>query len=199
MLVAKGSTCISIVSSVVTRISQCAALTDTYDDAFTMFLVMEVFYDIVGLIIRVTLHHRQLLTDTIFSGNFWKSGTFKLNPQNPRNRLTVAHSIIVDYTCFIALYATRVSLLKNVDGTWWAIFVGVFVGCSILQMLCAYVTHVLVRKVEAVPLEELDVSILPCARFWTSQVFYVSLVLCYIMGSTTFMYEAWYSMELNMA
>eukprot|EP00759_Apiculatamorpha_spiralis_P027987 PhF_6_TR30582/c1_g3_i3/m.44966 len=153
---------------------------------------MEVFYDVVGVIIRVTLHHRQLIMDTIMSGTMWKNGKLNLQmtPQVPRNRLissqTVAYSMIIEYGTFITLFATRASLLpsSSKDGDVdVGILIGVFIICGVLQMLCCFVTHVLIRRVEAVPWEELDIDIMPLSKLWNFQYFLIAGVLCFVTGN----------------
>eukprot|EP00759_Apiculatamorpha_spiralis_P049458 PhF_6_TR44257/c1_g1_i1/m.68119 len=129
LFIVKSSSVITVMSSVLSRMSQCAYVTP--EKIATTFIQLEVFYDVVGVIIRVTLYHRQLIVETIMSGTLWKGGKVNLQlvPQAPRNRLmssqTVVYSIILDYASFIAVFSIRASLAPDMNvGT----LIGVFYG-----------------------------------------------------------------------
>eukprot|EP00759_Apiculatamorpha_spiralis_P020436 PhF_6_TR25795/c1_g2_i6/m.36394 len=202
--VAKLSLAITASSSVLSRISQCAFLSNTLDGTdFTMFLVMELFYDVVGVIIRVTLYHRQLILDTLMRGKIssrnWRDVLSQNNKQqSPRCRLVssvcVVQGEIAELTSFLALWATRVSLIptSELDSEFIGKLVSVFFGGIIFQMVCYHVTNVLVRKVEAVPIEELDMDIRPLKLLWSTQQFYISLILLFLGNATKYLYEAWF-------
>eukprot|EP00759_Apiculatamorpha_spiralis_P050862 PhF_6_TR4940/c0_g1_i2/m.7006 len=198
--VSKLGTSVSAMSAVMSRASQCYYL-HTYSD-LVMFFVLEVFYDVVGILTKVTLHHRQMLLDGIMSGVLWRDGwkTWRNGSGcgTSRNHLissqAVVHTCVIDLMSFITMFACSTSILSigNKQEIHAGVFVGVFLVCVLLQIGSFTITNTLVRRVDAVLVEDLDIPVYPLKKLWTTHLYYVSAILTLVTYSPKIFFEMWF-------
>ena len=137
-----------------TRVAQTAVLNDPQQ-----FVILEVFYAVLNITLRVTLYSRTAISSYALS----RRCIVRDVPRRPRTQgITTASLItesIFDTGFFIILFLSRFFLLPSSIAT--TNFILVFCGCIVVQILSNTATFVLVAYYEGIPIEAFSV-------WWTS-------------------------------
>ena len=133
------------------RLAQSAEINDP-----GQVVVLEVFYAVVSIFLKVSLYSRHAIFSVALSGTCKVRGVPRSARAQGITTVSNVNESIFDMACFVVLFLSRFLLLPSSITT--TSFALVFFGCIAIQILANTATFVLVSYFEKIPIEDFCVS-----------------------------------------